>query len=116
MCEPYKHVDELAKDNPKGLEPLANPHGFSNNPGFAETSMMASPGNGETGTIRTAGAGRPSFHVNPGGPARRVEPVRNTTVGRSAQGSVGSVAFPGPGRTDPGAEGSPLTRTGGFGG
>jgi hypothetical protein len=118
MCEEYKHVDELAKDNPGGLDTLPSPINFSNNPGFVSTGDMlssAAPGNGETGTIRTAGAGgRGILPTFSGTPAKRISP--NPTLGRSAMGGPGSIAHPAPGSTDPGQDGSPIGRTSGYGG
>lgn len=96
--KPYRHMDDLAKDNPSGMDTLANPHGFSNNPGFIQTQgtpMMA----------RTGGARTNPMRITP-------DPV----IGRTASAGNGSVAMPAPGRVDPGGEGSPLTVTSGYSG
>jgi hypothetical protein len=92
MCEPYKQVSELWKDNPKGLEPLGNPHCFSSNPGFFGPAQRP--------------ATRPQQAVVGSG----------NTVGRSANRGFGSVSNPAPGSTDPTADMGPQTMTSGYSG
>ena len=117
MCEPYKYPNELSEDNPGGLDELPKIHNFSSNPGFVSTGDMlssAAPGNGETGTIRTSGMGGVTLPRVAASPMRRILP--NPTIGRSAIAGAGSIANPAPGSTDPGQDGSPLSRTSGYNG
>jgi hypothetical protein len=64
----YLHMhDEIAADNPSGMDTLTNPHNFSSNPGFMSTEGMlraSSPAGGGTirgtlarGSVRPAPAG-----------------------------------------------------------
>jgi hypothetical protein len=92
MCEPYKQFSDLSADNPKGLEPLANPHVFSSNPGFFGPAQRP--------------ATRPQQAVVGSG----------NTVGRSATMGNGSVSSPAPGSTDPTMDGGPQTMTSGYSG
>jgi hypothetical protein len=92
MCEPYKQFSDLQADNPKGLEPLGNPHGFSSNPGFFGP------------------AARPATRSQ-----QSVVPSGNT-MGRSAIHSPGSINPASPGSLDPTSDGSPMGVTSGFGG
>lgn len=59
MATDYKRFhDECADGNPKGLDPLPNPHNFSSNPGFMSTAGMlgaSAPANGD-GVIRGSSA------------------------------------------------------------
>jgi hypothetical protein len=75
----FKHHDELAKDNPGGLDTLETPHNFSSNPGFMSTMGMlgaSSPAGG--GVIRPTSA-RGSLPRPVGNPAR---PVNTAPISR----------------------------------